>query len=453
MGKNRIPLPIPAASDGLNPGLLNSCFQNDGFSKCHNFLCQGIKTTALEAATTPQLFQLCRKAHSVQYLPWKPRWGAWGSWSAALCAPCPWYRPPEPAHSSGRCLTGGYSIDQSKQHLEQTNCIRNRTSVLSLLAFACSTVQACREQLQQNSRALCVNLQSSPGYTKCTEWADMRNHQLNSVLPSPHTERLLYLEQECCWVRPDQLCSPWHLLSVQRFLFRAWNNPSFTPTASVLIAPCHILHIILLHHFLICYIHLSLPHLLSIFLTQHRTEQAFVFLLPKPLQENIFFSQSLLFSIFGISCKDFAWTIPLPASYSMALSACPWLVCKSRNSAVPHVSFLSSQSVPCAEIPKTLPAGASKACSWQTSQMYLWPTWLSLIINLFFSRKHHILLSLLSLTDPSSKSIALTRTSFGVTASFVLFQGHFGVWLKRKGFFYSPWQLLSHSEDRRRIIH
>lgn len=62
MGKNRIPLPIPAASDGLNPGLLNSCFQNDGFSKCHNFLCQGIKTTALEAATTPQLFQLCRKA-------------------------------------------------------------------------------------------------------------------------------------------------------------------------------------------------------------------------------------------------------------------------------------------------------------------------------------------------------------------------------------------------------
>lgn len=139
----------------------------------------------------------------------------------------------------------------------------------------------------------------------------------------------------------------------------------------------------------------------------------------------------------------------------MALSVCPWLVCKSRNSVGPRVSFLSSQSVPCAEIPKTPPAGASKACSQQTSHTYLWPTWLSLIINLVFSRKHHILLSLLALTAPSSKPIALTRTSSvtRVTASFVLFQGHFGVWTKRKGFFYSPWQLLSHSEDRRRIIH
>lgn len=94
------------------------------------------------------------------------------------------------------------------------------------------------------------------------------------------------------------------------------------------------------------------------------------------------------------------------------------------------------------------------AHSQQINRTYLWPTWLSLIINLFyFSRKWHFLLSLLALKVPSSKSIALTRTSFGVTASFLLFQGHFWVCTKRKGLFYSPWQLLSHSEDRRRIIH
>lgn len=123
--------------------------------------------------------------------------------------------------------------------------------------------------------------------------------------------------------------------------------------------PCHILHITLVQHFLVWYIHLSLPHLLSIFLTQHRTEQTFMFLLPKPLQENISFSQNLLLgttalskasscSVFGISCKDVAWSIPLLASY-LALAACPQQVWKSRNSAGSHVSFLSSQSVPCGE--------------------------------------------------------------------------------------------------------
>lgn len=62
----------------------------------------------------------------------------------------------------------------------------------------------------------------------------------------------------------------------------------------------------------------------------------------------------------------------------------------------------------------------------------------------FFSIKGQFLLSPLSLTAPSSKSIALKRASIGATASFVLFQGHFRV---------CPWQLQSHSEDRRRTIH
>lgn len=272
---------------------------------------------------------------SVQYLPWKPSWGAWGSWSAALCALCPWYRPPEPGHSSGRYLTGGYSTDQSKQHLEKTNYIRNRTSVFSLLGFACSTFQACSKRLQQNSRALCLKpaVICWTCHTKCREWADMRNYQLNSGLPSPPCWKVsvpwagMLLGHD--WPALCSHRSPWHFPNVQRFLFRAWNDPSFTQTASALISSCHILHIILVHHFLICYIHLSLPHLLSIFLTQHRTEQAFMFLLPKPLQENISFSQNLLLgttalskasscSIFGINCKDLTSSSLLHGSVSMS---------------------------------------------------------------------------------------------------------------------------------------
>lgn len=71
----------------------------------------------------------------------------------------------------------------------------------------------------------------------------------------------------------------------------------------------------------------------------------------------------------------------------------------------------------------------------------------------FFSTKGQFLLSPLALTAPSSKSITWKRASFGATASFVLFQGHFRVCTKRKGLFYSPWQLQSHSEDRRGTIH
>lgn len=148
----------PWATESL--GLLPDCW----FRQMSEYACQGIKSNSSfsinNSTASPSLpvcrltEMLCSKACVyVQYLPWKPSWGASGSSSAALCALYLWYHPLVPGHFLSRCLTGGYSTDQLKQHLQKTSYIRNRTSVLSWLSFPCSKFQACSKQLQQNIRA------------------------------------------------------------------------------------------------------------------------------------------------------------------------------------------------------------------------------------------------------------------------------------------------------------
>lgn len=110
------------------------------------------ETTILKAAIVQQLFHLIclhwdlkkRSAEniSVQYLPWKPRWGALGFLSGGLCALCLWSHPLVPGHFLSRCLTVGYNTGQLKQHLEKTNYIRNRTWVFSWLGLSNSKFQA-----------------------------------------------------------------------------------------------------------------------------------------------------------------------------------------------------------------------------------------------------------------------------------------------------------------------
>lgn len=79
---------------------------------------------------------VCSKAYAfIQYLPWKPSWGALHFSSEGLCALYQWYHPPVPGHFLSRCLTAGYNIGQLKQHLEKTNYIRNRTSVVFCFGF------------------------------------------------------------------------------------------------------------------------------------------------------------------------------------------------------------------------------------------------------------------------------------------------------------------------------
>lgn len=103
---------------------------------------------------------VCSKAYAfIQYLPWKPSWGALHFSSEGLCALYQWYHPPVPGHFLSRCLTAGYNIGQLKQHLEKTNYIRNRTSVVfCFVLFFClflstlnSKSMAYSKQLQHNT--------------------------------------------------------------------------------------------------------------------------------------------------------------------------------------------------------------------------------------------------------------------------------------------------------------